>query len=123
MTNSGLFLRGDRKGGDPAYSGCEVQILDDFDYERVMSTKLKEWQYPSDWVAHRLGGAGQLSYGGKRWEISGALKNQLVGLQVQGERVLVYYCNMPVRELDLRRGSSMPLPGNPFRQLVEAFKA
>jgi hypothetical protein len=45
MTNSGLFLRGDRKGGDPAYSGCEVQILDDFDYERVMNTKLKEWQF------------------------------------------------------------------------------
>jgi hypothetical protein len=45
MTNSGLFLRGDRKGGDPAYSGCEVQILDDFDYERVVSTKLKEWQF------------------------------------------------------------------------------
>jgi len=45
MTNSGLFLRGNRKGGDPAYSGCEIQILDDFDWERVMGTKLKEWQF------------------------------------------------------------------------------
>jgi hypothetical protein len=45
MTNSGLFLRGDRKGGDPAYSGCEVQILDDFDWEHVTSTKLKDWQF------------------------------------------------------------------------------
>jgi hypothetical protein len=45
MTNSGLFLRGNRKGGDPAYSGCEIQILDDFDWERVMGTNLKEWQF------------------------------------------------------------------------------
>jgi hypothetical protein len=45
MTNSGLFLRGDRKGGDPAYSGCEVQILDDFDYERVIKATLKPWQF------------------------------------------------------------------------------
>jgi hypothetical protein len=45
MANSGLFLRGDRKGGDPAYSGCEVQILDDFNYERLAGAKLKEWQF------------------------------------------------------------------------------
>jgi hypothetical protein len=44
MANSGLFLRGDRKGGDPAYSGCEVQILDDFHYANAAETKLKEWQ-------------------------------------------------------------------------------
>lgn len=45
MTNSGLFLRGDRQGGDPAYSGCEIQILDDFNYERAMKTELKPWQF------------------------------------------------------------------------------
>jgi hypothetical protein len=45
MTNSGLFLRGNMKGGDPAYSGCEIQILDDFDWERETNTKLKEWQF------------------------------------------------------------------------------
>jgi hypothetical protein len=45
MTNSGLFLRGDRKGGDPAYSGCEIQILDDFNWERETKTTLKEWQF------------------------------------------------------------------------------
>lgn len=45
MTNSGLFLRGDRAGGDPAWTGCEVQILDDFNWERVTNSKLKEWQF------------------------------------------------------------------------------
>jgi hypothetical protein len=50
MTNSGLALRGDRgvnggRGGDPAWSACEVQILDDFNWERVTKTTLSKWQF------------------------------------------------------------------------------
>lgn len=45
MTNSGLFLRGDRTGGNPAFSGCEVQILDDFNWEAVTKSALKPWQF------------------------------------------------------------------------------
>lgn len=45
LTNSGLFLRGDRAGGDPAWTGCEVQILDDFHWEERMGAKLKPWQF------------------------------------------------------------------------------
>jgi hypothetical protein len=45
MANSGVFLRGDRKGGDPAWSGCEVQILDDFHWEQGTNSKLQDWQF------------------------------------------------------------------------------
>ena len=45
MANSGLFLRAARDGSNPAFSGCEVQILDDFDWESVTGTKLKPWQF------------------------------------------------------------------------------
>ncbi len=45
MANSGLFLRGDRRGGDPAYTGCEVQILDDFNWETGTNSKLKPFQF------------------------------------------------------------------------------
>lgn len=45
MANSGVFLRAKRGAGDPAYSGCEVQILDDFNWETVTGTTLKEWQF------------------------------------------------------------------------------
>lgn len=45
MTNSGLFLRGDRAGGDPAWTGCEVQILDDFHWEERTKSQLKPWQF------------------------------------------------------------------------------
>lgn len=64
MTNSGLFLRGDRKGGDPAWTGCEVQILDDFHWEERTKSQLKPWQFtgslygsvaPSDRALNRVG--------------------------------------------------------------------
>ena len=45
MANSGLFLRADRKGGDPAYSGAEIQILDDFNWEERSGTKLRPFQF------------------------------------------------------------------------------
>lgn len=45
MANSGLFLRAARDGSNPAFSGCEVQILDDFDWETVTGTKLAPWQF------------------------------------------------------------------------------
>lgn len=45
MCNSGLFLRGDRAGGNPAFSGCEVQILDDENWEQVTGSKLAPYQF------------------------------------------------------------------------------
>ncbi len=45
MANSGVFLRGDRAGGDPAWTGMEVQILDDFHWEERTQTKLAPWQF------------------------------------------------------------------------------
>jgi len=55
MSNSGLFLRGRREsvgadgarvsGGNPAYSGCEIQLLDDRNWEAVTQTQLHDWQF------------------------------------------------------------------------------
>ena len=45
MANSGLFLRASRDAGDPAYSGAEIQILDDFNWEDRTGTKLKPYQF------------------------------------------------------------------------------
>ncbi len=45
MANSGLFLHGDRAGGNPAWTGMEVQILDDFNWEARTQTKLAPWQF------------------------------------------------------------------------------
>jgi len=43
LANSGLFLRAARDGSNPAFSGCEVQILDDHNWEAAKG-KLKPWQ-------------------------------------------------------------------------------
>lgn len=45
LANSGLFLRAARDGSNPAYSGCEVQILDDFNWEKATNSKLKAAQF------------------------------------------------------------------------------
>jgi transposase InsO family protein len=84
---------------------------------RKFNPKPPEWEYPSDWKVCRLAGEGQLSYKGKRWEISRALRGQLVGLQRNGSRILIYYCNMAVREINLETGANLMLAGNPFRLL------
>lgn len=45
MANSGVFLRAARDGSNPAFSGCEIQVLDDFNWERVSKSKLEPWQF------------------------------------------------------------------------------
>ena len=45
MANSGLYLRAASEGSDPGTSGCEIQILDDLNWERVTKTKLRPWQF------------------------------------------------------------------------------
>ncbi len=45
MANSGIFLRAARDGSNPAFSGCEIQILDDFNWEVVTGTRLEPWQF------------------------------------------------------------------------------
>jgi transposase InsO family protein len=77
----------------------------------------KEWEYPSNWEVHRLEGEGRLQWQGKRWEISWALRGQTVGLQQTGSRVLVHFCNVALREIDLRTGRNVVLPVSPLRDL------
>lgn len=45
MANSGLFLRATRDGANPAFSGCEIQILDDFNWEERTDSKLVPYQF------------------------------------------------------------------------------
>jgi hypothetical protein len=77
----------------------------------------REWEYPDAWEVHRLGGEGQLNWQGQRWEISRALRGQLVGLERMGDRVLVHFCNIALREIDLGTRQNVTLPMNPFRHL------
>jgi transposase InsO family protein len=74
--------------------------------ERPFQDQPPEWDYPSSMRVVRLAGEGQLRWEGRRWDISNALRSQLVGLEQIGDRVIVYFYNTPLRELDLQTGTN-----------------
>lgn len=45
MANSGVYLRSARTDENPSYSGAEVQILDDFNWEAVTESTLVPYQF------------------------------------------------------------------------------
>jgi hypothetical protein len=78
--------------------------------ERAFQSAPPEWDYPASMQVVRLAGEGQLSWRGRRWEISNALRGQLVGLETIGDRAIVYFCRTPIRELDHTTGISYSIP-------------
>jgi hypothetical protein len=70
-----------------------------------------EWQYPEAAEVKRLGTQGQLKLDGQRWEISQALAGERVRLLRSEHRILVYYCNSLLKELDLIAQHSTPVKG------------
>ena len=68
------------------------------------------FSYPSGMVVMQLSEQGQLNWRGRRWEISRALRTQHVGLEILGNRVLVFFCKTALRELLLDAPGSIALP-------------
>lgn len=60
-----------------------------------------EWEYDRGSEVHRLGPYGQLKLAGRWWQVCEALAGEAVKLERVEERVLVYYCQTLVREIDL----------------------
>jgi transposase InsO family protein len=58
------------------------------------------WEYATGAEVRRLGAQGKLSIDGHCWSISKGLAGEWVELKRVGERILVYYCNSLLRELD-----------------------
>lgn len=69
-----------------------------------------EWEYGSGSEVHRLGPHGQLKLAGRWWQVCEALAGEAVKLERVEERVVVYYCQTLVREIDLVASSSTALP-------------
>jgi transposase InsO family protein len=84
---------------------------------RRFPASIKEWDYPFTATSLRLNGEGRLRWRGRRWEISSALRDQLVGVETMGDRAIVYFCRTPMRELDLQNGTATPIIGQPMRSL------
>jgi transposase InsO family protein len=59
------------------------------------------WQYAEGAEVRRLESTGQLLLNGRRWQVAGPLAGELVQLERVEQRVLVFYCNTLIRELNL----------------------
>ena len=79
---------------------------------RLFQSEPPDWDYPAQMQVLRLSGEGQLGWCGRRWEISRALRRQRIGLDLVGDRAIVYFCRTPIRELDRATGASYPIPMN-----------
>jgi transposase InsO family protein len=75
--------------------------------ERPFQSQPPEWEYPAPMRIIRLAGEGQFHWSGRRWETSNALRRQLVALEQIDERLIVYFCSTPLREIDLRTGTNV----------------
>jgi transposase InsO family protein len=83
----------------------------------------REWEYPAEMQIQRLSDQGQLQWDGQRWEISNALRRQTVGIRRVDDRAIVYFCRTPIRELNLKDGTTYPLPVSVFRSLAKGFSS
>ena len=77
---------------------------------RCYDSNPPEWEYGSGCEVQRLGPQGQLKLKGRWWPVCEALAGETVRLERVQERVLVYYCQTLVREIDLADSSSAPFP-------------
>ena len=71
--------------------------------------------YPERAELARLNAFGALWLAGRNWQVSGALAHQTVRIARLDKRVVIFYANTPIRELDLAgQGSTMvePCPAN-----------
>ena len=68
------------------------------------------WQYPEGAEIHRLEKTGQLRLQGRRWQVAGPLAEEQVRLIRIDQRILVFYRNTLLRELDLALQTSTSLP-------------
>lgn len=59
------------------------------------------WRYPEGAEVHRLEKTGQLRLNGRRWQVAGPLAGEQVRLLRIEQRILIFYRNTLVRELDL----------------------
>ena len=84
--------------------------------KRPYEEKRQEWIYPAGAEVQRLESTGQLTLAGRRWQVAGPLAGERVQLIRIDQRVLIYFCNTLVRELDLAGGGSTmvePPPNHP----------
>ena len=76
------------------------------------------WQYPADAEVRQLEKTGQLQLDGRRWQVAGPLAGEPVQLVRLAQRILIFYRNTLVRELDLAGQASTSVEPCPARSTL-----
>lgn len=110
MANSGLFLRSARDGSNASYSGCELQILDDFHWEERTQTKLKPYQFTGGLYGARAPDSKQALRGIGEWNTYDVV--------YRGTRLTAFLNGRLLHDVDT--GELEPEQGAPFAQRAAA---
>jgi transposase InsO family protein len=73
------------------------------------------WEYPEGAEVVRLESNGRLKLDGKRWQVCSPLAGEPVQLVCIDQRVLIFYCNTLLREIDLAGRSSTIVEPRPAK--------
>lgn len=84
---------------------------------RPLPAVIRDWEYGDSCKVIRLNQNGQMHWLNRRWDVSRALANQTVGVEVTAQHAIVYFCNTPVLELQPENGRTQALPVDPFASL------
>jgi hypothetical protein len=109
--NSGVFLRADAADVNPAFSGCEIQILDDYNWEKMHGGSLEPWQLTGS------------IYGSSPPRVAGMLAPDgnwnSYRIVYQGSRLRVELNGVIVQDVDV---STLPVPSaeKPFAERRKA---
>ncbi|MEO0481491.1 MAG: DUF1080 domain-containing protein [Planctomycetota bacterium] len=101
--NSGLFLRAARDGSNPAYSGCELQILDDWFFEKDHNYTLQDWQKTASLYGAVPANAGTILYPNGRWN---TLEVRYVGSQLRARLNGVVLYDVDTHSLEPAQGAA-----------------
>ena len=103
LANSGLFLRAARNGSNPAYSGCEIQILDDFNWEGATKSKLKATQFTGSLYGSQAAGDHGVLHPPGRWNS--------YDIRYVGTKLTVHLNGKQLYTVD-----TLKVPGKPFSE-------
>lgn len=83
---------------------------------RCFRRQVRPWDYPAPAQVRLVRENGSIGLGGRCYFVSRALIGERVQLELLDGRAIVYFCNTPVREFDLRSGVSQHFDFGQFRR-------
>jgi len=99
VANSGVFLRAARTDDNPAFSGCEIQLLDDWGWEKATKSKLKPTQFTGSIYGSAAPRVQGMLWPNGRWNS--------MRIRYQGSQLQLSLNGVPIHDTDV---TGLPVP-------------